>query len=434
MADRPFENPWASPPIIEGGADQPAPGPGIYADPAYIAAVLAPTMNVDYSTVPGTNASVGPDQVSNVPPSAGVDVYQPGASLEEMIPYWGEQPGRLTRAQLDKLLGEQNMPSGLFALALGERLARMFVSSRRVTRVTRLGRFAGRAMGRLIELAAARLLGPATWAAPARIGALTPVPILAGIAGLLYPRATSSTDVLTPKELEANFLPPIALPPGTGYLGLTASQMITKAPYKSTALLVSPFPGYRIAEPPRELSIGEQIKAGIIAGVRKEFPVLAPLLPGANPNTVGPPRPAVEAAGPPMVGPRQMAGTTPSVTIPGPAPKAPPKWPIQVGLGAASLLGGAAISTLFGGRGSRGTAPLPIVPPAPVQAPVPQPIPSVLVGSSGFYGFGSGACPPCGPRGPRRKCLERGPVRWSGGRNKGKAAGSKCIRFAGRAT
>lgn len=36
----------------------------------------------------------------------------------------------------------------------------------------------------------------------------------------------------------------------------------------------------------------------------------------------------------------------------------------------------------------------------------------------------------CRKPGPRRKCLERAAVVYKGGRRKGKAAGTKCIRYA----
>jgi len=104
---------------------------------------------------------------------------------------------------------------------------------------------------------------------------------------------------------------------------------------------------------------------------------------------------------------------------------------IRLGLG--SLAAGAVVGALRGG--SSGSGSLPIVAPSPVQSPV-SPIPAPLTSfntvslQSGFIGGGGADRCQCGPRGPRRKCLERAPVRWAGGRRKGKAAGSKCLRFA----
>lgn len=53
----------------------------------------------------------------------------------------------------------------------------------------------------------------------------------------------------------------------------------------------------------------------------------------------------------------------------------------------------------------------------------------VAPGGAGAWGTSSQYCEPR-PRGPRRKCLQRAPVRFSGGPRKGKAAGTKCIRYA----
>lgn len=55
----------------------------------------------------------------------------------------------------------------------------------------------------------------------------------------------------------------------------------------------------------------------------------------------------------------------------------------------------------------------------------------VAPGGAGAWGTTSSSqyCQPK-PRGPRRKCLQRAPVRFSGGPRKGKSAGTKCIRYA----
>lgn len=55
----------------------------------------------------------------------------------------------------------------------------------------------------------------------------------------------------------------------------------------------------------------------------------------------------------------------------------------------------------------------------------------VAPGGAGAWGTSTSSqyCEPK-PRGPRRKCLQRAPVRFSGGPRKGKAAGTKCIRYA----
>ena len=107
-------------------------------------------------------------------------------------------------------------------------------------------------------------------------------------------------------------------------------------------------------------------------------------------------------------------------------------WPVV------GLLG-AVVATAVLRRERRGNEPsgfaLPAVPSTPGAQPVTPPATSTgpQIGSFALGGFsGSGAyCEPA-PRGPRRKCLERAPVSWRAGRNKGKNAGTKCLRYAAR--
>lgn len=108
-----------------------------------------------------------------------------------------------------------------------------------------------------------------------------------------------------------------------------------------------------------------------------------------------------------------------------------------------------AITGLIGAtRGSRSptvnvAAPMPLTPPviapeptSPAPAPVTSPPPLVLVaGGSGFGGTVATAdtcdCSQCkSKRKKPRKCLQKAPLRWAGGPKKGKAAGTRCVRFA----
>lgn len=109
-----------------------------------------------------------------------------------------------------------------------------------------------------------------------------------------------------------------------------------------------------------------------------------------------------------------------------------PGLPLALGLG-----GIAASAIVLSGRNRGGGTPAFIAPAAPITTPsqnvTPQTgVPALMVGN--FQGVGSSGDCGCGPRGPRRKCLERAPVTWRSGRNKGKAAGSKCVRYAQRAS
>lgn len=85
-------------------------------------------------------------------------------------------------------------------------------------------------------------------------------------------------------------------------------------------------------------------------------------------------------------------------------------------------------------RGGSELVPAVTTPLTPVNAPSvasPQPIVLTASGSGGSFGTTTSTddCNCHKPRGPRRKCLERAPVTWAGGRNKGKRAGTKCVRW-----
>jgi hypothetical protein len=140
------------------------------------------------------------------------------------------------------------------------------------------------------------------------------------------------------------------------------------------------------------------------------------------------PEPGAEAPPAPAPGKIKRQGPTGAIN-----------WP-KFGLFAGATLGGVyLLRQLVGGNPYSGSAPF-VAPisqpaPAPVAGPVPGGSVAPNVGSFALGGYGAsvGDCG-CGPRGPRRKCLERAPVAWRSGRNKGKAAGSKCVRYAQRAS
>lgn len=109
---------------------------------------------------------------------------------------------------------------------------------------------------------------------------------------------------------------------------------------------------------------------------------------------------------------------------------------------------GTAILLIEASRRGRGSQTNPVisqtnpVTPTPIAPPIDTPSsPSPLtplqpspIGFATYYGggfTGTNYCEPK-PRGPRRKCLERAPVKFSGGRRKGKAAGTKCLRWEAR--
>ena len=114
-----------------------------------------------------------------------------------------------------------------------------------------------------------------------------------------------------------------------------------------------------------------------------------------------------------------------NVTLPRPAIQ----WG-KIGLGLGAIF---AVNVIANRAGRSGGGSSFVIPPPAITntvAPAATQAPLIVGGYAG--GFSSGAyCEPR-PRGPRRKCLERAPVAWRAGRNKGKAAGSKCLRYAQR--
>lgn len=109
-----------------------------------------------------------------------------------------------------------------------------------------------------------------------------------------------------------------------------------------------------------------------------------------------------------------------------------PNLPLMLGLGG---IGALAIFKSASRSGNGQLAFNPGLLPPPVITNNPQPVATqtaLLVGGyQGGFSSAGAYCEPR-PRGPRRKCLERAPVAWRAGRNKGKAAGSKCLRYAQR--
>jgi hypothetical protein len=184
------------------------------------------------------------------------------------------------------------------------------------------------------------------------------------------------------------------------------------------------------AEEPRDKPIGEILRdAAREVGrdaIKKALPpgIPFPSGPGAT-GREGPPAPNPNSPS----APRSQTVTPPS----SPASRLPP-WAVPVGIGLGAF---AVIGVLNRRRGGSSSATAVLNVPGPIGSGGPLPSPGVNTGVSallvGGAQGGGGYCEPQ-PRGPRRKCLERAPVAWRAGRNKGKAAGSKCVRYAQRAS
>ena len=155
--------------------------------------------------------------------------------------------------------------------------------------------------------------------------------------------------------------------------------------------------------------------------------------PGFNDEKPGPT--LQEMAETAAVGP-QVAARTPASSSTSSSPAASA---VHVRLGPLFIgLGAIVAANVIASRAGRGGAPAPIVPgpavlnpPAATITPTPATDVSPYSGSGFGSGYGNAYCAST-PRGPRRKCLERAPVSWRSGTRKGKAAGTKCLRYAQR--
>lgn len=170
------------------------------------------------------------------------------------------------------------------------------------------------------------------------------------------------------------------------------------------------------------------LKRAVPDDLRPYVPDLGPPSPAAAPSTTTRPAPTATPSSSPRVSSR--GGGLPTGI------------PLYLAIGLIS----AVVPGLF--RRSGGQNPLSAVPGTPVfpdpLSPAPptpgtDPLTPTIPTSVGFPSIytsggswgGTDYCTPK-PRGPRRKCLERAPVKYSGGRRKGKAAGTKCLRWEAR--
>lgn len=188
----------------------------------------------------------------------------------------------------------------------------------------------------------------------------------------------------------------------------------------------------------RERTIGEQIADAVQDEIGKVLNppgwTPPPRAPRTMPNP-GPPLPTGVASGAYSPDPNAYTAGPPAPTSQPPRNVAPPRTglpravlPVGIALGGLMLIG-----LLGRKRGSPSPSSSASSGLSSGSQTTPQTgVAALLVG--GVQGASSGGyCTPA-PRGPKRKCLERAPVAWRAGRNKGKAAGSKCVRFAQRAT
>ena len=133
------------------------------------------------------------------------------------------------------------------------------------------------------------------------------------------------------------------------------------------------------------------------------------------------------AFAPGAAAPGAARGAVPPATAPAPSSGRPGLWAgVGAGIGLLALLQGRR-------RGSRSSLTLPLSPTG-VSDPLTDVVSSALPSQPVFLSGSELVDDPCNcaprRRGKKRKCLAKAQLTWRSGPKKGKAAGSKCYRFA----
>lgn len=191
---------------------------------------------------------------------------------------------------------------------------------------------------------------------------------------------------------------------------------------------VFPFSMRSMQGPPviaEQVTIGDELQDIAVNAVRK----MVGLPPGAVRTPTSPAQPAGQGFGAYDYGsvPSRSSSTSSGTSSRGTtAPR------IGVG-GLAGLAGLGAVFVVSRIHRSRSTIPQTGISTNAPTAPISPPLSSPAAVASFVGGSAGQSCTPR-QRGPRRKCLERGPVTWRSGSRKGKSAGTKCIRYSARRT
>lgn len=268
-------------------------------------------------------------------------------------------------------------------------------------------------------------------------------PYVIGLALLLKPTATASNDILERRGFNEDLWRDFDAWNADLEAGRRIYEQQPEMMDRPESLRVAPGPRPRNFVERAEdflenLPVGRMLNApGWVPNLRKLISEGASA-PGSQ--TVTP------AVVPPYVNPTRAP--LPGEVQQGPTPPAPKRGKriagVSTGLGrmpwpVVGVLGGVVATAIIRrqqGGGSPAGSPIasgPTIglPPAPTVSPIQSPL--LVGGYGGSFGGSTAFCEPRA-RGPRRKCLERAPVAWRSGRNKGKAAGTKCVRRAARAT
>lgn len=347
-------------------------------------------------------------------------------------------PSAATPPEISALLGEN--PQLGWSAGWGGVFS--FFPRRRRPRLSQLER-AARAGARVVERALQRALervlrGPA----PPKGGLPIPRPgWMPEVPGRISPflgRLLGLGSLAIPSRLGTGELPPdwqklypnlafpeLKIPPGVREIGIGSAQFpLGKSIYTSTAavLLQMPTPP---AAPKSHVDRDFQdwlrdFGRGVITNLGYEWLGdqlgLPPMPSAAARDRIISQEPRSQSVPVPAI---------PQINIPAPAPSQPaPRVPY--GQIAGAILGGL-VTERFGRAGR-----------APAQAPAESattavpPLTGFNVATLSFAQAAADTSCNCKPRGPRRKCLQRAPVKWSGGPRKGRAAGTRCIRYATR--
>lgn len=398
-------------------------------------------------SVPGTTSPATPS-----PGIPGISIGG-GADYGSLGPMYAPGSGRLSERELARLLGERVPQLGILGSLFGRRVYRPGKIERAITRGIRGGiRSAVRAVvsrfpqpvipppkgGLPMVIPQDRI--PIGWKLGGAIGAVLglaiPTPLGSGevpLGGMppLYPGASWPEGESRRRQRER------------AEMDRLNREILQRGTIPGHEIRTAPVPEgryNRVAPPQRDESFRGFMRRelqglGMDFGydwLRRQVPGLPIPRPSAREQReVGPPQP--EAPAIPQVNVQSPAQNPAAQQQQQQRQK---KW-IRFRIGLGAVAAGALVETLF--RNSQQSGQLPITPPAqtavtPVTTPTPTPTPLTML-NAGFVGFGdtSSSCS-CGPRGPRRKCLERAAVRWATGRRKGKNAGTKCVRYAARRT
>ena len=381
-------------------------------------------------------AAISPGGYTQPPPPAVAELPStPTVPTGPEPPFVGgpESPfvGPLTPGQLSQVLGESGTGWGGWGVAAASFGDFLFKKRRapRLSRFERGVRAGSRALERALVNAAMRVIrGP-----PAEVlsKSRAMVRYVAPTARFAFGRVLGLASLAIPSRLDPGNAPWGGLYPQdiapVKWIGERLPTMPT-APGRSLGELLKPMPRPNFdTYIPQSRTIPELIREAARNAVRS---AVADRL-GVDVDTlVGPPAPR----GATLPGGRNV----PQINLPGPGQiptPATPKRPIRWGLGTGAIVAGLLVEGLQSARFHRQSGlanmPVPITNIIPTPTPIaPVPLTSASPATLGFGSYGAGGyCEPR-PRGPRRKCLQRAPVRYSGGPRKGKAAGTKCIQYA----